>query len=42
MVKKFKRKVRKDLRKAHKEKLLYALQYLIWLQTSETIKKKLQ
>jgi hypothetical protein len=37
MVKKSNRKDRNDLRKAHKEKLLYALKCL---QTSQTIKKK--
>jgi hypothetical protein len=39
MVKKSNRKDRKDLRKARQEKLLYALQYLLWFQTSQTIKK---
>jgi hypothetical protein len=39
MVKKSNRKDRKDLRKAHQEKLLNALKCLLWFQTSQTIKK---
>ncbi len=34
MVIKSNRKDRKDLRKAHQEKLLYSLEYLLWLKNS--------